>query len=373
MPLAINEEQQLLKRSAKDFLKENSPISKLRRLRDNQDITGYDKTLWRAMADMGWTALTIPQAYGGLGFGYTGLGQILEETGRTLAASPLVSTTLLGATAINFGGNVLQKEAWLPQIAAGEQVVGFALEEGKHHNPNQHSTFATTSPYGYVLNGIKTTVIDGHLADILLVVASTDTGIELFIVDAKAKGISIKRVITMDSRNYATVQLEAVAVGENAKLANYGDGAALLEKTLDIGRIGLAAEMLAGIQEAFERTIAYLKERVQFGKRIGSFQALQHRASQMFCEIELCKSVVLKALQAIDEDSNELAKLASLAKAKLGQTYQLVSNEAIQMHGGIGMTDEEEIGFFIKRARVLQRLLGDSNFHLDRLARMKGI
>lgn len=373
MPLVINEEQQLLKTSAKDFLKENSPIEKLRQLRDAKNATGYDKKLWKEMAEMGWASLNIPEAHGGLDFGYTGLGQILEEAGRTLASSPLVSTVLLGATAINLGGNVLQKETWLPQIAAGELVIGFALEEGKHHSPNQISTIAKAIPDGYVLNGKKTTVIDGHLADKLLVAANTDTGIELFIVDAKAKGISIERVITMDSRNYATVQLEAVAVNENAKLANYENGTALLEKTMDIGRIGLAAEMLGGIQEAFERTIAYLKERVQFGKRIGSFQGLQHRASQMFCEIELCKSVVLKALIAIDEDSDELAKLASLAKAKLGQTYQLVSNEAIQMHGGIGMTDEEEIGFFIKRARTVQRLLGDANFHLDRLARMKGI
>ena len=160
---------------------------------------------------------------------------------------------------------------------------------------------------------------------------------------------------------------------ENAKLADYNNGKALLEKTLDIARIGLAAEMLGGIQEAFKRTVAYLKEREQFGVKIGSFQALQHRAAHIFCEIELCKSIVIKALKAIDEDNGDLPRLASLAKAKLGQVYQLVSNEGIQMFGGIGMTDEEEIGFFLKRARVVQRLLGDSNFHLDRLARMKGI
>lgn len=371
MPLVINEEQQMLKTSAKEFLKENSPISKLRFLRDTKDKSGYDKALWKEMANMGWTALNIPVAYGGLDFGYTGLGQVLEETGRTLTASPLVSTVLLSATAINLGGNVLQKEALLSDIAAGTLIVAFALEEGRHHDSNSISTTAAISDDGYLLSGKKIAVMDGHIADKLIVVANTDVGVELFIIDANAKGVSIERVITMDSRNYATIQLDNVAVGENAKLGNYKSGAALLEKTLDIGRIGLAAEMLGGIQEAFERTIAYLKERVQFGKRIGSFQGLQHRAAHMYCEIELCKSIVIKALKAIDEDSDELPTLASLAKAKLGQTYQLVSNEGIQMHGGIGMTDEEEIGFFIKRARVVQRLLGDANFHLDRLGRMK--
>ena len=159
----------------------------------------------------------------------------------------------------------------------------------------------------------------------------------------------------------------------SSKLDGFQNGGnALLEKTLDIARIGLAAEMLGGISEAFERTINYLKERKQFGVNIGSFQALQHRAAKMFCEIELCKSIVIKALKAIDEDSDELAKLASLAKAKLGETYQLVSNEGIQLFGGIGMTDDEEIGFFLKRARVVQQTLGDTNFHLDRLARLKG-
>ena len=338
------------------------------------------------MSDMGWTRLIIPEAYGGWEFNYTGFGQILEETGRNLVASPLVSTVLLGATAINLGGNVVQKETWLPEIALGKLVIGFALEEGKHHTPNQLSTFAKATADGYVLNGKKTMVIDGHIANKLLVAANTLKGIELFIVDAKAKGISIDRIMTMDNRNYATIKLVEVVVDKQAKLANYEKASALkhdlgwvlhksafLEKVLDIGRIGLAAEMLGGIQEAFERTIAYLKDRVQFGKRIGSFQGLQHRAAQLFCEIELCKSIVLKALKAIDEDSDDLAELASLAKAKLGQTYQLVSNEAIQMHGGIGMTDEAEIGFFIKRAITVQRLLGGANYHLDRLARMKGI
>lgn len=373
MALVINEEQQMLKSSAKEFLKERSPIAQLRRLRDMKDAIGYDKTLWTEMANIGWVALNIPVAYGGLDFGYTGLGQVLEETGRTLTASPLVSTVLLSATAINLGGNLLQKEAVLPYIAAGDLIIAFALEEGRHHHPTRISTTASGKKGGYLLNGKKVAVMDGHVADKLIVAADTDDGVELFLVDGKTEGITTERVISMDSRNYASIQFDNVFVSERAKLAKYESGAALLERTLDIGRIGLAAEMLGGIQEAFDRTVAYLKEREQFGVKIGSFQALQHRAAHLFCEIELCKSIVIKALKAIDNESDDLPRLASLAKAKLGQTYQLVSNESIQMFGGIGMTDEEEIGFFIKRARVVQRLLGDSNYHLDRLARMKGI
>ena len=363
----------MLKSSAKELLKEKGAVDKLRFLRDSNDAIGFDKNLWQEMAAMGWAALIIPESFGGLEFGYTGLGQVLEETGRILTASPLVSTVLMSATAINLGGDVRQKEELLPQIAAGELVVAFAFEEGRHHSPIVASTTAEKTADGYLLNGTKVSVMDGHVADKLIVAAKAETGVELFLVDANAAGVSAKRTITMDSRNHAKVHFENVAVSEKAKLAGYENGAALLEKTLDIARIGLAAEMLGGIQEAFERTAAYLKEREQFGVRIGTFQALQHRAALMFCEIELCKSVVIKALKAIDENSDDLPRLASLAKAKLGQTYQLVSNEGVQMFGGIGMTDDEEIGFFLKRARVAQRLLGDSNFHLDRLARMKGI
>ena len=371
MALILNEEQQMLKTSAKELLQEKGAIETLRRLRDSNDPLGYDKDLWQTMSEMGWAGLIIPEAYGGFDFGYTGLGQILEETGRTLVASPLISTILLSATAINLGGNVMQKESLLSAIAMGNLVVSFAHEEGARHNPSMIKTTAIKDGDHYKLNGKKTMVLDGHIANKFVVVAQTeDHKIELFIVDAKAKGVSHERVMMMDSRNTAVVNFENVI--PEGHLGNYKSGKALFEKTLDIGRIGLAAEMLGSILEAFERTIAYLKEREQFGVPIGSFQALQHRAAQMFCEIELCKSIVIKALKAIDKESTDLSRLASLAKAKLGQTFKLVSNEGIQMFGGIGMTDEEEIGFFLKRARVVQQTLGDANFHLDKLAKMRG-
>ena len=287
MALVINEEQQMLKTSAKEFLTEKSPVEKLRQLRDSKNDTGFDKNLWKEMAEMGWASLTIPEAYGGLEFDYLGLGQILEETGRTLIASPLVSTVLLSATAINLGGNVLQKEELLPQIAAGELILTLAFEEGRHHNPNLINTTATKTSEGFIINGTKQAVIDGHVADKFIVVAKMDSGIELFLVDANSEGVSRERFISMDSRNYAKVSFENVAISENAKLADFENGETLLGKTLDIARIGLAAEMLGGIQEAFERTVAYLKEREQFGVKIGSFQALQHRAAHMLSLIHI--------------------------------------------------------------------------------------
>ncbi len=372
MALIISEEQQMLKSSAREFLKEKGSVEKLRKLRDSKDAQGYDKNLWKQMAEMGWASLNIPEAYGGLDFGYTGLGQVLEETGRMLTASPLVSTVLMSATAINLGGSDHQKEELLSQIAAGSLVVAFAFEEGNHHNPRTIEMTAEKAADGYTLTGTKTFVLDGHIADKFIVAAKTANGPELFVVDANAKGVTAEREIYMDSRNVATVNFDKVIVFSAAILNAYASGEALLNRTLDIARVGLAAEMLGGCQEAFDRTLAYLKEREQFGVRIGTFQALQHRAAQMFCEIEMCKSIVIKALKAIDENSKELPMLASLAKAKVGQTYQLVSNEGVQLFGGIGMTDDEEIGFFMKRARVTQRTLGDANFHLDRLAKMRG-
>ena len=370
--LVINEEQQMLKTSAKELLKERGTVAHLRKLRDEQSPIGYDPDLWALIAEMGWTALTIPEAYGGFDYGYTGLGQVMEEMGRNLTASPLFSTVWLSATAINKSQNSAHKQALLPAIASGDMVIAFAFEEGRHHQPLQIATSAKKQGDGYILHGTKTMVLDGHIAEKFIVTAMVNDEIAFFVVDAQKAGVTANRTIMMDSRNAATIHFENVSLTMDARLDIPGKGAELLEQTLDIARIGLAAEMLGGCLEAFERTVAYLKEREQFGVPIGSFQALQHRAALMFCEIELCKSIVIKALKGIDSDASDLTKLASLAKAKLGETYQLVSNEGIQMFGGIGMTDDEEIGFFLKRARVAQQTLGDTNFHLDRLAKING-
>ncbi len=299
----------------------------------------------------------------------------MEECGRTLAASPLFATAILGANTILHGGSQDQKSELLGQIAGGELLLALALEEEPHHNPYGSAAKAEKSGEGYSVTGSKKFVLDGHVADKLIVVARTSgnagdrDGLTLVLVDGNAEGVTVTRTVMADSRNAANIEFNDAA---GQLIGKEGKGADVLDKVLDAGRILLAAEMLGGIQECFERTIEYLKTREQFGVPIGSFQALKHRAAQMFCEVELSKSVVLEALSALDEDSEQVAELASLAKARLNDTYNLVSSEGIQMHGGIGMTDEYEIGFFMKRSRVCEHALGNSAFHRDRYGVIQG-
>ena len=375
MPLVLNEEQNILKDAAKDFCSNKTPVTQLRRLRDEQDETGFDPETWQQMVALGWAGIIIPEEFGGFGFGHMGMGVVMEECGRTLAASPLLTTAVLGASAVLEGGSQAQKTELLGQVASGELLLALALEEAPHHNPYGVATTAKKSRAGYEVSGAKQFVLDGHIADKLIVVARSSgkpgdrDGLTLVLIDRDAKGVSVTRTIMADSRNAANIEFKKAA---GTVLGKAGKGAGVLDKMLDAGRILLAAEMLGGIQECFERTIEYLKTREQFGVPIGSFQALKHRAAQMFCEVELSKSVVLEALSALDEDSDQVPQLASLAKARLNDTYNLVSSEGIQMHGGIGMTDEYEIGFFMKRARVCEHSFGSSAFHRDRYGVLQG-
>ena len=381
MSLVLSEDQQLLKDSAKAFVDQNAPVSVLRGLRDSKDAQGYDQNLWRQMLELGWAGMAIPEAYGGFEFGYGGLGVVLEESGRTLVSSPLIATVLLGASAINELGSDAQKSEFLPQVVSGELLLALAIDEKPHHRPCRIETSAVKSGEGYVLNGCKTFVLDGHIANKLVVVARTagaiddEAGLSVFLVDAAAEGVSINRSWMVDSRNSAMLSLNNVKVGADALLGAEGDAYTSLTRVLDIGRIGIAAEMLGSMQQAFEITLDYLKQREQFGVLIGSFQGLQHRAAEMYSEIELCKSAVRAALAALDDaDKNDadIAEFASIAKAKLSEVATLVSNEAVQMHGGIGMTDEYDIGFYMKRARVAAAFLGDSLFHRERYASLNG-
>ncbi len=377
MALVLNEEQIMLRDTAKDFLGSRAPVSHHRQLRDSGEPDGFSRELWAEMTEMGWPAIAIPEIYGGLDYGYAGLGLVLEESGRTLTPSPLISTALLGSSALILSGNNDLCEQWLPQIASGEKMLSVAFEESSQHRPATVNTLAEPEADGYRLNGAKQAVIDGGVADAFIVSVRTRSGedpcegISLFLVPADAEGLGVVSTKLMDNHRSSDIKLDSVWVSRDQLLGPLHGGCTILRKTLDRGRIGMAAEMLGIAQEVFERTVQYLKERKQFGILIGSFQALQHRAATLFGEIELCKSVVLKALQAIDEDSDELALLASLAKAKCGQTASLATAEGIQMHGGIGMTDEFDLGFFIKRWRVLNQQLGDSRYHLDRFARLK--
>jgi len=381
MSLVLSEDQQLLKDSAKAFVDQNAPVSVLRGLRNSKDAQGYDQNLWRQMLELGWAGMAIPEAYGGFEFGYGGLGVVLEESGRTLVSSPLIATVLLGASAINELGSDAQKSEFLPQVVSGELLLALAIDEKPHHRPCRIETSAVKSGEGYVLNGCKTFVLDGHIANKLVVVARTsgaiddEAGLSVFLVDAAAEGVSINRSWMVDSRNSAMLSLINVKVGADALLGAEGGAYTSLTRVLDIGRIGVAAEMLGSMQQAFEITLDYLKQREQFGVLIGSFQGLQHRAAEMYSEIELCKSAVRAALAALDDADKtdaDIAEFASIAKAKLSEVATLVSNEAVQMHGGIGMTDEYDIGFYMKRARVAAAFLGDALFHRERYASLNG-
>jgi len=378
MALVLNQEQQMLKESAQGFLAEFAPLAELRKQRDAGSQTGYADNLWAQMANMGWAAILVPEAYGGLEFGHVGMGQIVEQTGRTLTASPLFATAVLGVTAINSAASEAQKTELLGAIAAGDITTALAVDEKIHHAPAAISMTAVKQNGGYLLNGAKRFVADGSTADKLIVAARTAgeagdiDGISLFVVDRSAAGVEVERTPMTDTRNYANIRFSNVAVAEAALLGEEGKGFAALSATLDAGNIYLAAELLGIAQESFDRTLQYLKERKQFGVLIGSFQSLQHRAADWWSQVELCKSAVLKALQAMDEGDAKAPALASIAKAKLCQVTELATNEAIQMHGGIGMTDEYEIGFFIKRARPSQMMFGDNHYHTDRFAQLSG-
>ena len=374
MALLLNEEQQYLKDTAKDFVQKNAPINHFRELRDSKDETGYSKELWKQMAELGWAGILISEEYGGSDFGMMGMGGILEETGRCLVPSPLFATALLGASLIGLGGKADQKKDLLPKIAKGELTTAFALEEGSRHTPYRISTTAEKKGKDFVLNGKKTFVLDGHSADLIVLAARTSGGIEdqsgisLFLIDPNSTGLQRKRTHMVDSRNASEIHLKDVEVSETKLLGELDAGFSIIEEVLERGQIGISAEMLGNTLEAFDITLEYLKERKQFGAVIGSFQALQHRAAVMFAEIELTKSSVMGALNAVDENSNDRSRFASLAKFKAGETLHLVSSEAVQMHGGVGVTDEFDIGFFLKRSRVAEQIFGSSDYHLDRYA-----
>ena len=370
MSLVINEEQNMLKSSAKELLDLKSPISLMRELRDD-NYNQFDPDLWKEMVEMGWTALTVPEEYNGLNFGYVGLGQVIEEMGKKLAVSPMISTVLISTTIVGLSKNEVLKSKLFDEIMSGKKLCTLAHEESSHHNPNIDLSIISNNNEKFILNGKKRFVIDGTISDYLIVSANSESNgsLELVIIDSKSKGITFNNKVHMDSKIYSDISFNNVEFSKDNFLSTENDGKKILKKALDIACVGLAAEMLGNIQQAFDMTIQYLKEREQFGVKIGSFQALQHRSAIMFGEIELCKSIVLKALQAIDSGDKNLPELASLAKSKLGLTSKLVTNEAVQMHGGIGVTDDADIGFFLKRVRVSQRIFGDSNYHLDRVAK----
>lgn len=357
MTFTLNEEQQLLKDSARDFFREQAPVTRLRKQRDEKK-NGRDPDLWREVSALGFSGVIVPEEYGGSGLGYVALGAVLEQCGRTLVASPLHSSALVGASALILAGTDAQKQEWLPKIASGEVIATFAVDEGAHHAPEK----SKLKFEGGKLTGAKQYVADGHLAD-LIVVAGADA---LYLVKGDAAGLTRRELITADSRGAADITFAA------APAEKMNGGADVINAILDRARIGLAAEIVGQASEAFEITSEYLKTRKQFGQVIGGFQALQHRAAKLFTDLELTRSCVLAALDALDRNANNVAEYASLAKARASETVHLATNEMVQLHGGIGMTDEHDAGLYLKRARVTEALYGGASFHRDRYARLLG-
>jgi len=361
--VALSEEQTMLRDMARDWAFEQSPVSAFRKLRDAGEAR-FDPAAWDQMAEMGWTGIIIPEDHGGLDFGHRSLGVVLEELGRTLTPSPLLSTAI-AANAIVLGGSGAAQVEWLPRFAEGAATGALAIDEGPRHEPAK----VNASVEDGKLSGRKQFVQDGSGADVLIVSGMENGAVQLFAVPADAEGVSREALNMMDSRDSAHVTFDSVFVQPDWRLQG---GAQLLEAVLDRGRIYLAAEMLGIAQQAFDTTVEYLKVREQFGQPIGAFQALQHRAAEMFREIELTRSCIEAALDAIDDGADELSQLASLAKARICETLNLVSREMIQMHGGIGMTDAHDAGFYLKRARVTEAMLGNAAYHRDRYATLLG-
>lgn len=377
MQMVLNEDQEMIAQTARDFVDEHSPVSRFRALRDEGDTLGYSAELYKEMAGLGWTGIPFDEKQGGAGMGLAELVLIVEALGRNLAPEPFVGAVTMGGHALALGGNDALREAWLPGVIEGAKVVAVAHQEpGARYDLCRVSTKAEASGDGFRLTGEKTGVLDAVGADAIVVPARVSgedgdrDGISLFLVEAGASGLSVERQVRVDHRNAAVVRLEGVEVDAGAVLGQPGDGATLLDDVVERATVVLCAEMLGGMNQAFDLTVDYLKTREQFGTVIGTFQALQHRAANVFMELELARSCVMAAARAVDAGDRDARKLVSLAKARCSDAYVLATNEGVQMFGGVGMTDEYDIGFYMKRARAAELTFGDSAFHRNRWAEL---
>ncbi|MEM7436150.1 MAG: acyl-CoA dehydrogenase family protein [Myxococcota bacterium] len=372
--LLLNDEQHMLAKTACEFVAQHAPAARLRTFRDSDDGVGFSRDLWRQMAELGWLGLQVPTEYGGLGLGFFDLCVVLEATGRELMPEPFVSTSLLGVQSLLLGGSDVQKQAWLPRVASGESLLAVVHDERhKSGRGAAPSIRARTVSGGFELSGAAAQVLDAHVADQLLVSATAeDDAVSLFLVDPGAEGVTITRQSRIDGHGAAIVRLESCHVPTDSCVGAVGEGASLLAVVLDRAAIGLSAQMLGAAEQAFADTLAYLKERQQFDAPIGSFQALQHRAVDLYTELALLRSAVLAAARAVDEQPDEVERLATLANALASETLLHVSKEAIQMHGGIGVTDEHDIGLYLKRAQATYMSFGVPSQQRDRWAELHG-
>lgn len=380
----LTDEQVMLKDMASAWLRERMPVTETRALYDasgggrRNGAASWHEHHYAEMAAMGWCGIVVPQAHGGLEFGYRSMGLVLEECGRTLAASPLHSSALVAASALALGGSAAQQAKWLPAIGDGSLIATLAADEGPRHVPLAVATQATRQGSDWVLDGIKRPVADGMVAGLFIVAARTAgtsgdaAGITLFLVPADSAGLTCEPLDQIDARRPCALTLRGVVVPDDGVLGEPGDGAPLLDQVLDRARAGLAAELLGLAEQAFETTVDYMKTRVQFDRPIGSFQALQHRAADLFGEIQLARAAVEDALDAIDSASSQVPALASLAKALAGDCATLVAKQMVQLHGGIGMTHEHDAGLYLKRALTASQFYGNPAFHRDRWGRLNG-
>lgn len=379
MQFALNQDQTLLAQTARDFITENSPVARMRALRDSGEALGYSRTMWAQMAEMGWTGLPFAESDGGLGLGMAEAILVTEALGRTLCPEPLLTSTLAACQALALGGTEAQRQTWLgPAIEAGKVLALAYQEPGMRFDPRSIRCQAESQGTGFLLTGEKSFVLGGVEADAYIVVARTQgqapasEGLSLFVVPATSAGLQVQRRTLVDSRNCAHLQLQGVQVAESQLVGQLHGGSALLDDVLDRATVALCGEMLGGMQVALDMTLDYLRERKQFDVTIGSFQSLQHRAARMYIEVELVRSAVMAAARGLDSGSAEAKLLVSNAKARCSDAGVLIANEAVQMHGGIGMTDEHDIGFYMKRARAAELTYGDAAFHRDRFATLSG-
>ena len=375
MPLYLTEDQTMLRDTAKPFLLDAAPVKHLRTLRDSADETGFSRDLWKQFAEMGFTGIMVPEANGGLGLGHVEAGIVLEEIGRNLTPSPFLTTAVAAVEALKASGRL--SEEWLPKIASGEAIVALAIDEGAKHRPEATALRAERSGNGFRLNGIKAFVLNGHVADMVIVAARTagaageTDGLTLFAVPKDAGQTADPRRL-VDSSLASALNFDNIEVDADAVIGEVDGGWAVLTKLLDAGRVGAAAEMIGVGSAAMDMTVDYLKQRKQFGKLIGEFQALQHRAAHLYGEMEVARATVLKAQQLLDADDPRAELAVAVAKAKTGKAVRLSVQEGVQMHGGIGMTDEYDIGLYMKRDRALEEFFGDARFHAERVARLSG-
>lgn len=351
---SLSEEQEMLRDMARDWATNESPVTAFRKIRDSGE--SFDRAAWKTMAEMGWTGVVIPESYGGSDFGWLSMGLVVEELGKTLTASPLVASTV-AASAIILGGSKEQKAKWLPGIASGAVIATLAVDEGPRHD----GTALSASVSGGKLSGTKAFVAEAEAADLFVVAA----GDGLYLVE-KGDGVSVAPRKLVDRRGFGEVTFDDVAAD---KLAGGGD--TLLDDVLDRARILASAEMLGMAQQVFDVTLAYLKQRVQFNQVLASFQALQHRMADLFADLAMMRSALEGGLQALDSGFG-IARAACVAKAEANRVLHKISNEGIQLHGGIGMTDEYDVGFYLKRARVLEAQWGNGTFLKDRFAALAG-